>query len=419
MILYYLFFHPASKRRCHCCMAWRVITFMCQSKSCGRQNDTGSPYKKVHRNKSINSSDEAPCFDSSDEVDEDSTPVQHSHDSVTIYTDSTSHLKEMSGIDSTDNNLDESGGKIAAETSTASSANDTSADVETAELRNIVVVGDAMNGYQVKQVHSPVPNHQRNAFMSRPQLTSTPGDDLKCEANDLLVTPIKKHGPRSPNTLVKKWVKDTREFYKFKINELSLNVTDNNVHDPRSISLNKATNQRHNILRMKSFSKSDNLKQKPNFRPIKRKRSTLRNPFKVIDLDHNSEDSKNQGHVTDSPCKIVDPSNLANVIKQRIDQPPVFLIQSSDKENEPGISRLEIIAKSKDFSSAFTPDLDRPISGLSFASNPNPPLKERSNLGKTWRTDSSRGSARKKLTFKGILSTSSKTYSVVKVKNKS
>ena len=409
MILYYVYFHPASSHRCHCCMTWRVLVFVCQSRSFGRKKRTTSPYKKVQRN--------LPVVDSPDkEADVGNSPLC----TVFIENDTDQSKEEAPDFDSS-GNCDHIGKNALIETSMPISTYDfvaTSAHAESNEPRNIVVVGNAKRGFQVKQLYRSSLDPNKYMIMPPPRLTSTPGDDLKDETShpsNKPVTPVKKHGSKSPNTLVKNWVKDTQEFYKEC--EFSRDLSDGNFTGYLRNLRYGETISRRNFLRMKSFSKSDRLNQNTIKRRNKIQRRNMRDSireafgFRVTDLDHVSDDSIVLEDATNLQDKIVEPSPNVNAIKRRIDQLP-FLPKPSSTQCSCGTTdyMAQHPRESKRTNgpiretSVFVTPATSKVGGqleLKSLSNENMPPKNVSKLQKfSFENESNRSLARKKLVFK-------------------
>ena len=326
MVLYYIFFHPASKRRCHCCMAWRILTFRCQSCSCHHHNNTAaSPYKIV--------ASDLRFFDSTDSSDE-SLDCRNFAELKMSYSDQKyKQNKQTSSLQSRE--------EIKQRAVLIDNRHKTENDAD------LVVVGNARTGFRVRQMlseHGKVDatsQKDETIAMPLPVATSTPGDDLKMEpliSNKikdiaLFTTPRKVIKPRSPNTLVKNWIRNTQEMYES--NDACFLNSEKNCHD-FAPALNKP--DRRNPFRMKSFSKKDRLGSQSSFhqKSKKMRSGNLKNSFRevfgfrVVDLDKIDETSNCVEDSFVPQTAELHCSVKAHVIRSRIDKPPSSALSKSN-----------------------------------------------------------------------------------------
>ena len=332
MVLYYIYFHPASKRRCHCCMAWRILTFRCQS-CCYFHQDTvlASPYKKVETDRHF--------FDSTGSSDEildprDFTELRRSYVMQQTEESDSSLLSNYADIQKP--NVDH----IQRSTSLTSFDQPPTKSDQTYNSKKVadfVVVGNAETGFRVKQIPSDgIDSKHDNRIFALPQASSTPGDNMKIEPqskDNLVSTPRRMLSPRSPNTLVKNWVKKTQEMYES--NKAGLADVTKNANNFASVA-NSTT--RRNPLRMKSFSKKDRVGYKPSFfRKGKKERSdSVRNSFReafgfhVVDLDRISEHSRFSNDAVKLQTTSLHSTIQANSIRNRIDRPPSPVLRNEN-----------------------------------------------------------------------------------------
>jgi len=198
------------------------------------------------------------------------------------------------------------------------------------KFTDFVIVGNAETGFRLKQKTLDSKDFARNketVLLPLPQASSTPGNVIKTEplTEDAVVsTPRKVKRPRSPNTLVKNWVKKTQEMYES--NDACLS------NPTESVQIIAPANARQrNLLRMKSFSKKDRVAgSRPSFlRKAKTERSGCkRNSFReafgfhVVDLDKISENSSSIQEAIALQATSVPSIIQANTIRNRIDKPP-------------------------------------------------------------------------------------------------
>nr|CAB3263177.1 uncharacterized protein LOC104265836 [Phallusia mammillata] len=339
MLLYYKYFHPASKQRCHCCMAWYKIGIMCQSALCCFQShSTGAlkstPYRKSHNSSGSN------AFETTESSDEeldyrDFTDLRCSYDTPTTAV----------------------GGNIQKKTSTVCNKHmlnphhrhlfPHSSSSKQCGMA-VAVVGSAQKGFKVQSFKPDQEQLVKNGTLSkvsmpRPRATSTPGDDLNLkhsrpretgngyiaevsEPNDtstetsafdgqdcidvaadtprtklakMCPTP-KTHKPGSPSTLVRKWVQKNQDMYmegkgcfsgSFKEDVTPICRTKPEGHVTIDCSPSPAKEDpaktRKYPLRMKSFSKKTRRRGNRKQRQNRSMRNSFREAFgfHVIDVD--------------------------------------------------------------------------------------------------------------------------------------